>query len=235
MIKVVVLTSDSYVWAVEPFSYLFQKYWSELQPVIVAGFSRPQFVLPSNFYFHKIDSIPYPAEKWSDALINVIDTAITDEYFILMLEDYWLTRTVDHRGVMACVEYMMARPNVLRFDLTSDRLYAGGAFDVEAWGSYDIIETPADTPYQFSTQAAIWSKTLMRQLLVPGRTGWETEIYTAPPADMRVLGTRQMPVRYANAILKGKLDWGQINTINRYDREYVTRRIPKQWLTANKP
>lgn len=146
-----------------------------------------------------------------------------------MLEDYWLCRTVDMRGMDACYEYIRRRPEVLKIDLTNDRLYAGGMFDVEGWGSYDIIETPFETPYQMSLQAAYWNKSLLLSLLVPGRTAWETEIYTQPPPEMRVLGTRQMPLRYANAILKGAIDPYQLRLIPVDHRPNLINMIPKGW------
>lgn len=222
--RVFVITSDHYMWALKPFIYLFQQYWSELQEVVVAGFSMPDFDLPENFRFHSIARQNYPAKKWSNALIKFLQD-MPDDHFVLMLEDYWLCRTVDHRGVQACWEYIKEKPDVLRIDLTDDRLYAGGRVDVEGWGSYDIIETPESTPYQMSTQAGIWNRKLMLDLLEPGKSAWEVEIHTKPPSKMRVLGTRQAPVRYANAILKGKVQEDEIKRIPQPHRDVI-----KQWI-----
>lgn len=230
--RVVVLTSDKYAWAMLPFSYLFNIHWSELQPVDVYGFARPNFKLPPNFTFHSIDRNNYPANRWSDALIRVLQS-FDDLHFVFMLEDYWLCRTVDVRGVDACHQYVRNRPRVLRIDLTDDRLYAGGMFDVEAWGSYDIIETPHGTPYQMSTQAGIWNRQLMLSLLEPGKSAWEVEVQVMPPDNMRVLGTRQRPIRYANAILKGKLDKEQVNRSNRIPdphRARVLEVVPQEFI-----
>lgn len=223
---VVTLTCDKYLNLLRGHSFLFNKFWSELQPVLICGFTPPSFDLPRNFRFHSIDSTEYPVNKWSDALIKVCE-ALTDDHFILMLDDYWLCRTVDVRGVAAGMDYIQGRPEVLRFDLTADRLYAGGMHDVEAYGSYDIIETPAGTPYQFSTQAGIWNRRLLLSLLKPGMTGWEVEVQTAPGAEMRVLGSRQYMVRYSNVMLKGKWDQSQIEHIPAEHREYLKA---KGWM-----
>jgi hypothetical protein len=227
-LRVFVEVSDKYLWTLQPFSYLFNLYWSELQPVIVAGYSRPDFKLPKNFTYHSIDKVNYPAEKWTDGMIKFL-RSYDDEHFVFLLCDYWLCRTVDLRGVQACYQYVKDRPNVLRIDLTDDRQYAGGMFDVEAWGNYDIIETPHGTPYQMSTQAGIWNRRLLLSLLRPNVSPWNTEMYTSPPPDMRVLGTRQRPVRYANALLKGNLDVYEISKIVHPHRQYVSRFIPEEF------
>lgn len=225
MLRVIVETSDRYNWALLPFCYLFNVFWSSLQPVIVCGYSRPQFRLPANFQFFSIDSRNYPAERWSDGMIKAF-SSIEDEHFVFMLADYWLVRTVDVRGVDACHQYIACMPDVLRIDLTDDRQYAGGALDADYWGSYDIVETPYQTPYQMSTQAGIWNRRLFLKLLQPGKSAWQVEIETQPPESMRVLGTRQRPVRYANAIQKGQLDRSQIDTIPEPHRRHVLGLIP---------
>lgn len=211
-LRVFVEVSDKYLWTLRPFAYLFNVYWSSLQPVVVAGYARPGFRLPDNFVFHQISERNYPAEKWSNGMIEFL-SANSDEHFVLLLCDYWMSRTVDTSGVKSLHEYMKYKSNVLRMDLTADRLYAGGMFDLEGWGHYDIIETPHGTPYQMSTQAGIWNRKLMLDILVPDRTAWDVEIGTQPPGHMRVLGTRQLPVRYANAIKKGVIDPDQIQSI----------------------
>lgn len=228
-LRVFCITSDRYRWAVHPFFYLFNIYWSELQPVVVAGYQHPVGKLPDNFEFYSISHADYGPNKWSDGVIQFLH-AVPDDHFVLMLEDYWLIRTVNHDCISACHEYMLGRPDVLRFDLTDDRQYAGGMVDVESYGSYDIIETPAGTPYQLSLQAAIWNRQLLLQLLQRGKSSWETEIHSNPPPEMRVLGTRQRPVRYANGIYKGKADFNQIRKIPSPHRERVEAFIPKEFL-----
>lgn len=227
--KVCVEVSDRYLWALQPFAYLFNLYWSSLQPVTVFGYSRPPFNLPPNFNFYSISHTNYPPERWSNGLIEFLHT-VEESHIVLFLVDYWLCRTVDLGGVSACFEYVKDRPEVLRIDLTADRLYAGGMFDVEPWGHYDIIETPHSTPYQFSTQAGIWNKRLLLNALVPGRTPWEVEMYSEIPGDVRVLGTRQYIIRYANGILKGKIDKDQLMLLPFDHRNTIIRMIPPELL-----
>jgi hypothetical protein len=205
MIRVFCFTSDPYIWLLKPFCYLFNNFWSELQEVVVGGYTPPQFELPPNFKFHQINKNPYPKEKWSDGLIRLLQD-YNDDIFVLMLEDYLLRRTVDCAGVSTLAEYMRNNPDIVRFDLTNDRLNAEGMHDIEPWGHYDIISCNKDTMYEMSLQAAIWNRRNLLAILKPGLTPWEVELQTdMAKQPFRVLGTRQFPVRYANLMLKGEV------------------------------
>ena len=226
--RVIVMTSDKYLWCLRPFAYLFNTYWSSLQEVSVFGFSQPNFPLPSNFSFSSVAHENYPANRWSDSLIYALN-AVPDEVVTLMLEDYWLIRTVDHSGIVTLANYMEEHPDIVRLDLTADRLYGHMMRDVEAYGHYDIIECANDAPYQMSLQAAIWRKRLLLNLLTFGKSAWEVEVQT-PMVNIpyRVVGTRQWPIRYSNAILKGKLVTDEVNRIPQPHREVVEKLTPSE-------
>lgn len=204
--KVVVLTCDKYLWCLRPFAYLFNVYWSALQEVIVVGYARPAFVLPDNFSFFSVAPASYPPERWSDGLLVFLQQ-FPEPCFTLMLEDYWLIRGVDHGAVASLDGYLEAHQNVLRVDLTGDRLYSTRATDLECWGHLDLIETPADAPYQLSLQAGVWNRRRLLQILQPGQSPWGFEIQDHRELllsrGLRVLGTRQMPVRYVNGVGSG--------------------------------
>jgi hypothetical protein len=227
-LPVVVLTSDAYSWSLQPFAYLFNQYWSALQPVIVGSDTRPDLSLPDNFrVLSTNDWKKLPADQWSDGLIRLLKAG-APELFVLLLDDYWISRTVDHQGIASLADYVAMHPEVLRLDLTTDRLYAGGMFDVEAWGHYDIIETPHGTPYQMSLQAAIWNRDPMLELLRPGKTPWQVETETSPPEGMRVLGTRQNPIRYINAFKGG--DPRKVLNLEGMPSERVEEMVAAGWF-----
>jgi hypothetical protein len=221
-LRVIIPTCNNYLWLVQPFAYLFNKYWSELQPVVIAGYARPNFHLPPNFTFFQIDKEDYPASRWSDGMKTLL-LNLPDQHFILLLEDYFLCRTVDHAAVASCYEFIRDKPEVLRIDLTADRLYAGGMFDLESYGRLDIIETPHGTPYQFSTQAGIWNRDRLQEILIPGRTAWESELYTPVPETLRILGTRQYPVRYVNVMNASKLQGKELDKLPIEHQEYMAQ------------
>jgi hypothetical protein len=198
-VPVIVSTCDKYLWALRPFSYLFNTYWSAGQRVIVVGYARPPFDLPPNFDFYSIAPQEYAAQDWSTGMLEFFKTDLAPELFVWLLEDYWLCRQVDNTGVNTLTDYAAQHPGILRVDLTTDRLYNGQMFDVESFGHYDIVETPYKSPYQMSLQAGIWRKSHLLRILRPNLTPWQVEIDTRPPKNLRVIGTRQYPVRYLNA------------------------------------
>lgn len=202
-VRVIVPTCDKYLWACRPFLYLLGIYWSELQPVLIGGYTKPNWELLPATQFRSLRK-SYPVAEWTDGLIDLF-RSIDDDIFVWMLEDYWLNRGVNHQAVESLAEYMRIHQEVLRIDLTTDRLYSGRAVDVDTWGYLDIIETPPDAPYQFSTQACLMNRANLLRCLRPGVSPWDFELHgNAMILDgLRVLGTRQSPVRYTNGIGMG--------------------------------
>jgi hypothetical protein len=224
MLRVLVITTDKYLWALRPFAHMMRVYWSELQPVIVGGFTRPGFALPQSYTFHQISPNEYPVDKWSNALIKFLNE-IPDEYFVMLMEDFWLNRTADIRGITTLYEYMLGNPDILRIDLTTDRLYAGGMRKFDTWGHYDLITAPGSA-YQMSFQSGIWNKRLLLEVLRPDWSPWDVEIHGTTVLnneykDLHVLGTRQNPISYANVVNQGKWNKDQFETIDPMHRKMI--------------
>lgn len=231
-LPVIVVTSKDYLWAMKAFAYLFNIFWSELQPVIVFTDVIAREPLRHNFTFRTINNgRPLPKERWSDGLIHGLNL-IPNSHFVLMLEDYWLVRTVDHRGIETLADFAQMNSDILRIDLTDDRQFNGDARDIGSFGHYDLVETPYQSPYQMSFQAAIWNRTLLLEILQRNKTPWEVEMHTQPPESMRVIGTKQSPLRYINAF-KGGDPHSALNlgAIPAEHREYMER---KKWLIQQK-
>jgi hypothetical protein len=219
-LKVIITTHDAFNWSLQPFMYLFNTYWSAQQKVEIVGENRPKFRLESNFSFHSVDvdGQGWPKEKWTNGFIKYLNS-IKEQYLVILLNDYWINRTVDIRGVITLYEYMVAHPRVLRMDLTMDRLFAAGAHyphydegNYGHYGHYDLINRPG-TQYQISLQPAIWNKKLLLEILQPDWSPWEVELQGTPKVNERddiiVLGTRQNLFSYTNG-LKNEAD--NINT-----------------------
>jgi hypothetical protein len=210
---------------------LFNKYWSPEQEVVVMGYHVPTAALPNNFRFHSIARQNAPQSKWSNSLITFLNE-MPDEHFVLMLEDYWISRPVDMRCIDNLYTYMQSNPNVLRFDLTGDVAHCHGdcrdSFKFGFINNYDIVEKPPGLSYRMSFQSGIWNKQLLLSLLVNDKNPWEVEIQTSVPDNMLVLGTLQCPLRYANAIYKSELDIDEIKKLNPLDYQIVERTFPKE-------
>lgn len=228
--QVIVMTSDLYYdRCLTPFMYLWSKFFTGYIPndwviprqpnldLVFCGFSEPSQDLSQfdPWRFYSIGEYKdYPATKWSDGLLHVLDN-VAEEVFILLLEDYWLTRPVDVRGVIYLYRYAVQFENVLKIDLAFDRLYihAGTPFlygrgDYNYVGHMDLINSPAGTPYQLSLWGGIWRRDVMRRFVIPGERAQELEIAgTGRITDddgVLVLGTRQAPIRHGNIYRSGR-------------------------------
>src|SRR3990167_2614873 len=102
--RIVILTSDVTDWALQGWFCLLNKYWPEHPPVVVGGFTPPKFPLDAEF-IRLGRFVDYPVTKWSDALIALLE-AIPDEFFIWTMDDFWLLRRVDDRGVRLLWDYI---------------------------------------------------------------------------------------------------------------------------------
>lgn len=200
--KILTMTSKQYHWLLPGFCYLFNEYWPD-QRVVIGTDVAPNVDLPDNFNIYSYNNgLPLPAKEWSDGLKYALES-IPGERVILMFEDYWLSRKVNNDKIVAIEKYVEYYPVILRFDLTTDRKFAGDARD---WGTYagmGLVTTPFASPYQFSLQAAMWNKHLLMQLLDETKSPWELEVHTQPPPRMRVLGTKGHIVKYVNVVLSG--------------------------------
>ncbi len=227
-VRVYVMSNQKYNWALQGFAYLFNIFWSELQEVVVVTDVEPSFELPPNFSVKSMNAgKPLPKEKWSDGLIFMLQK-IPDDVFVLLLEDYWLIRKADNAGVDTLADYMRAHKEILRMDLTDDRQYNGHMKDIGAWGHYDLVETPNDSEYQMSLQAGIWNRDKLLSVIRPELDPHQVELYLSHTlherGDLRVLGTRQRPVRYANLYYQGKVQPDQIRLIPEEHRKELAKR-----------
>lgn len=230
--QVIVMTSDNYYHCLVPFFYLFDKFFDGFNPyvtrydqlinldLVFCGFSEPAQEIQNQlnyieryWRFHSIGAYEdYPANKWSDALLHVLDN-VAEDRFILMLEDYWLCRPVDVRGVKYLYDYAGQFQNVLKIDLAFDRLFinAGANFnyglgDYGYVGHMDLLKSPPGTPYQMSLWGGIWRRDVMRRFVVPGETAQQLELSGTGRVtdDVLVLGTRQGPMRHGNIYRSGR-------------------------------
>lgn len=218
--KVYVMTSDNYLSILRPYAYLLNRYWKPAPEVIVAGYTAPEFELPSNFSFISLgNQRDYPVNRWSDGLIKLLNQ-IDDSHFVLMLEDYLITRHVDTEAVQILYDYARQFTYTVRVDLTGDRLYAFGVdLNYGTVNRLDLIKSMPGSPYHLSTMTAIWNRELLLRVLVPGETPWDLEIRgttrLSHEQDMLVIGTRQWPVKHTLAFRggdSGKLLLDEVNS-----------------------
>lgn len=217
-----VLTSDKYLDALRPFSWLLSKYWLPAPKVIVGGFTPPSFDLPKNFTFHSIGKqADYPVNKWSNALVKML-LELPHDVFGLMLEDYWLTRPVDAGAVSILADYMRQFEYVARLDLTGDRLHSGFAKPYGKVAHINLIASDPESQYHCSLMCALWRRAHMLKFLVEGETPWEVELngtsrLRALKNHLLVLGTDNPPVNHTLAFRGGEPGKVLVDELNPYD------------------
>ncbi len=225
---VYVMTSDKYLPAILPFSWLFNKYWSAEQPVTVVGFTPPAFDLPANFDFMSLGAFAdYPVSRWSDALIELL-RRIPDEPFVLMFEDYFITRPVHAQAVTMLYDYCRQFGYVYRLDLTSDRLHAAGAKFYGKCGDIDLIWSDPESQYHMSLMTALWNPRNLRDVLILGETPWQVELDGTPRLRALgdralVLGTTMCPVKHTLAFRGGNSQTLLLNEVASDDVAELTR------------
>lgn len=203
--KTLVLTSDTELWAMAPFSHFYRKYYPSAD-VLVAGFSPPPFSIPYSF-MSLGDMRDYPYAKWSDGLIKLLNS-ISDDIVLIMLEDFWVTRTVDAEAIELLAQFMRENPVVVRCCLCTDRLYAPNVSDVCTYGRLDIITNVQPVAYTMSFQPNLWRRTELLRFLIPNENPHEAEMRGTErmiAGNAVVIGTRNFPMRILIAVQNGKL------------------------------
>jgi hypothetical protein len=212
-VRVVVPTSNAYVHCLPAFSYLFNKYWSAKQHVMVMRYDVRPPKLPSNFYNIAIGN--QADYTWSSGLQTYLQLHYHNELLILVLEDYYIDKPIDTARIAVLWALMLEDPNIAKIDLTDDRLKVPHFYHGDG-----LVRSADDAPFQTSLQAAIWRKDFLLRILDPKENPWQFEkIGTRRLIALReagefsglILGCKQPPVNYINAI------GGMGNAPNRYD------------------
>jgi len=228
--RVVVYTSDRYQLSIRKFARLFNELWSKDQQVLVAGFTKPDFVLPSNFEFHSIGKPEdYPVQKWSNSLIDLFKQ-IDDEVFVFMGEDYLIADKVDIEGVQTLVDYANANSSVIRIDLTLDRwgqlTRDGYPYTLFQVGNLNMFIATSQAPYSLSVTTSIWRKENILKFLEPDWDPWEVETkgsnlvnVNSSGMNLFVYGTEKLIVPTNNGIHHTIVDECLNQLLSEYEKE----------------
>jgi hypothetical protein len=207
-LEVTVLTSNNYLRCLPPFAYLFNKFWSNQQPVKVVRYEIRPNNLPANFSNYAIGQ--QSDYTWSSGLIKYLKYHNGD-LALLMLEDYFIDNLVDTRAIRAAWDYMNRHPEIAKIDLSGDRLKVPHTPYVHPTLGIDspAIQSAPDSPFQTSLQAAIWRKDFLLRFLNPKESPWQFEkmgtkrVIRAREAgefEGLILGFKNPPLSYVNAI-----------------------------------
>lgn len=210
--QVLVMTSDKQAHTLSGFSYQWMKYAPLLNNVVICGFDDYDTSLYFPFSIQQValgKQSDYPMHKWSDALIKTLEE-VAEEIFILMFDDFWLTRQVDVNALDMIYGYMGQFENVIKFDLGYDRLGAWGShINYNTLGYLDLVKSNHQSAYHMSLWGGMWRRDLLKKILIPEETAQQIELngnnrLAQYGDEMLVLGTRQSPLRHSNVIQAGE-------------------------------
>lgn len=206
-VRVIVTTSNKYLWALRPFAYLFNKFWSDEQAVVVGHYKPPQFDLPLNFSLIQMLPTQPRRTRWSNGIISLLNK-IDDNIFVFMLEDFFLVRPVSQSAIHELYNFMLGHPEIGRIGLT-DELYEEerGVFHTKL-NDIALLKSKFTHPFYLSCQASLWRRAAFLEVLFPNTSAHDFEISVKPiqghlPASelsFRVLGVRDSAVRYVRAV-----------------------------------
>lgn len=220
-VPLVIMTSPATSWTLAGMFWSLKKYAPELQNIIVCGYDEVMArKLPEGVKFHKIGEFgQFPKNKWSDSFMRVCRFLIKRRWnhFIFLMDDFWLVRRADVGGIDILWQGMRRGQNsqVLKIDLATDRLYAGGgtkylygANTVATEGHLDLIQSDPASAYHMSLWNGLFNaQLLLDHVLVPGESAQDMEIdgtrRLKEKPEILVLGTRQAPMRVTNICKSG--------------------------------
>ena len=196
--KIYVTTSNDYTHLIPEMAARMNRYWPD-QDVTILGFDVAPPEFPKNFKFHSLGVQADFGRSWTDPLKPFFES-IDDEYFVLLLDDYFLTAPVDIDKV-AFAEARM-KEGVEKFDLSDDR-----SKEMHSRLGGGVIESDQKAPYRVSLQAGIWNRRYFLKYLKPSRDAWHFECDGYKEAfndGAKVLGFLDAPMKYENKMLKGE-------------------------------
>lgn len=199
-VHVAVLTSNAYLGCIPAFGYLFNQFWGDDQPVTIVRYEEKPAKPGANFSNFAVGR--QADYTWSGGLLRYLKFA--PEMLVLLLEDYFLDRPVDRLAVLRLWEFMEAHPEVVKIDLSGDRL----KFEHEDFND-DLVRAGDKSLFQTSLQAAIWRRDFLERFLDARESPWEFERKGTRRVvgargrgefDGLILGARRPPLSYVNAV-----------------------------------
>ena len=169
--NIYISTSDNYLHILKPFSYLFNKFWSDTQKVFILGYKSPQFDLPDNFNFISMGE-QKGIEYWDNDLHKFF-SSVDDEYFIYSMEDHFILDYVDIKLFEYLKKYL--NDDVGRISLATQLANKQHTI-IETVGDINIVESHPSIQYRLCTQWSIWNKDFMLQYLKPNMSAWDFEL-----------------------------------------------------------
>lgn len=169
--EVIISSCDKYNDLWMPFFSLFEMYWAD------CPFPVKLITEEIRFENSKVESLCLGnGLDWSSLLLLALKRC-SASYVLLCLEDFFLRERVNTQRIITLLLVMESNHlNMLRLIPRP-----GPKAGTEGNAEYGILR-PAER-YRVSTQATLWRKDILQQLLIPGESAWEFEVNGSRRAD----------------------------------------------------
>tara|TARA_Y100000389_G_C17386684_1_gene477436 strand:+ start:257 stop:967 length:711 start_codon:yes stop_codon:yes gene_type:complete len=205
--KIFISTSNNYHRCLLPFAYLFNKFWSDKQEVIILGYDKPSFKLPSNFSFRSLGTQRGP-KYYTEDLRNFFNS-IDDKYFIYTMEDQFILDYVNLDILNVLLSLVKQEKLVGRANLTNSifQTHMGKKHQTfKSIDDFEIIEYTQDSSFRITCEWAIWDKDYMLKYLQDDLTPWEFEKQKGKDGYNLIGCKNKVAIRHAEAIRRGKVN-----------------------------
>lgn len=203
-LSIYVSSSDAYTDLLPYFFGQLKKYWPGCSyPLYVGGIAQDQ-ALPGVQILHTT------AADWSTGAIECLER-IDTPYILLLLEDYFLTRRVQNAKIEQVVDRMK------QMELHAVRLFPYPPPDIPMPAVPSLGLQAVGRPNRIGTQAAIWRRETLLDLLRPGESIWEFEIYGNIRSNKyaNVAGCWQPALHYVLGVGRGRWFRGALRSLAR--------------------
>lgn len=174
-LNIYISTSDEYHHCLQPFAYLFNKFWSSDKKVTFLGYKEPTIELPSNFNFISLGVQRGPVYYGED--MRKFLESINDSHFIYTIEDQFILDYVNLDVIEKLSQYLN-EDKVGRVCLTNSifQSHMGkkhNSYDEDS--DYEIIEYSQNSEFRMTTEWTIWNKDYLCGYLLDGLSPWQFE------------------------------------------------------------
>ena len=157
-------------------SYLFNKFWPDVE-VVYLGFQKPEYEFYSkNHQFVSLSEKQIGgSSSWSTYIYEYLNN-IDDEIVMFSIDDYLLCDTPSHNMIDVAYKLIKSNKKIGRFDLTFDSQVEGNTHHVRKIKDYNVHVKNPNAPYRISTQPALWNRKFLLKFLNNKWSPWQFEL-----------------------------------------------------------
>lgn len=214
---VLVVSCDAYADVVPHFILLWRRFWPDCpfetvlltESIVCDGFDRVLAVGKCN--------------DWSPRISMAIEQ-ISTPYLMLVLNDYFLSETVDTSLVLHRLD------EAKRFDAINLRLMPNPPGRKSMAGT-DLLEMPKNVAYCITCQIGIWNRDFFARLLSRTRSAWEFErlgSFMVGDESRPLLVTKYAEIPFIDAVHKGYWERSAVEVCERngIEIDFMARGLP---------